>query len=547
MKNFIDIKIEGINASISIVSVTGHESISDEFSFNLLLSTPINEPLKPEDCLKQPLTIFYNEANSTYKKFGIITSLQLVFSSDPHNLQFRLACQSSLGELKSITRSNIYTEKTPIEVISEVLNKYNHINYFISCANALPKKSFIHQYKESDCNFIGRLCEHWGIHYYFDNDEENTLTFADDRNYQASEKIFHFIENPNTSQVEHAITALNMQQTPAINHVTVEGRNPEQDSIIITTEFGKPNDDHSSIKFNGIGIDNEDEGLLIAQRRYELQQCQNIIYTGSSTAQDIRAGFTIKIDMGNNQEPLELLIISVDYTASNLNLIRNEDAIEFNLTFSAIPANIVFRPALLKPIPTAISSTARIFSSFENASIAHRDNLGRYKVIFDYMDNQQASHWMRKSQTAGKDNHLDIPLLPNTEVQIAYLGGNPDLPYISCALENSQSTIIPSNNERPYATCLHTSGKLSLEAGRSFNLSIVAPMDKQSTVNPATPSNIVTQFSSTATVGKYNRLNNNGIKFPNDERLNGDNIEYNVDALQGQTYKVQDTVSFVLG
>ena len=547
MTNFLTVDIEGISENPNVISASGSDVISNDYEFKLLVNARTNAPLDTESCLKQVITLNFNKQGHPHKRVAIITSIQQVFSSNPHDLQYQLICRSPLESLKTVTRSNVFIDTNPIDIISEVLHKYSHLDFHISCSDALPTKTFIHQHKETDYDFIGRLCEHWGIHYYFDVETDNTLIFADDKHYQESETQLRFIENPTPEQSHEAITALNMQQSPTVSHVIVEGRNPEQDSQVITSEYGTPSPEQASLKYSGIGIDNEDEGLLIAQRRYELQECQFTIYSGTTTAQDVKPGFITHVKINDQQQNLALLILTTEYSAVNQNLISSDDAEEFSLQFTAIPANITFRPKLERPIPTAISSTARIHSAFDSPSLAHRDSLGRYKVVFDYMETERVSHWIRKSQSAAKDNHLDVPLLPNTEVQIAYLGGNPDLPYISCALENSQSTTIPSNNERPYTTSLHTSGILSLEAGRSLSANYRAPMNKQSATNPATTASTVTQFTPTATISEYNRMDNSGIAFPNDERLSDTSTDYNVEAYQGQVYKVQDTVSFFLG
>lgn len=546
MIDFITLEIEGLSNSPHVISVSGCASVSNDYEFKVLIKTIENQPLDIEECLNQVIQLSFNGQDGAQYQTGIVKSIQQVFSSRPREQQYTLICGSPLEALKLVAHSNVFIDYTPIDIINEVLSNYTHLDFHISCSDTLPNKSFTQQYKETDYHFIGRLCEHWGIHYYFDTEQNNTLIFADDKHYQESETDIRFIEAPTPEQLPTAVTALNMQQHPSIDHVVIEGRNPEQDSQLITAEYGTPSPNQASLTFKGIGIDNEDEASLIAQRRHELQTSQHTIYTGTATAQTIQPGFVTRIKI-DDQNTIALLVLSTEYSAVNLNRVSDEKATEFHLQFTAMPADITFRPQLSRTIPTAISSTARVHSVFDSPSMAHRDALGRYKVIFDYMETERISHWIRKSQSAAKDNHLDVPLLPGTEVQIAYLGGNPDLPYISCALENSQSTEITSNNERPYTTSLHTSGILSLQAGRSLSASFRAPMNKSNSTNPATVANTVTPSNTTATISEYNRLNNHGVAMPNNERLTDTHTDYNVESYQGQVYKVQDTVSFFLG
>ena len=547
MTNYLSINIEGLNCQPDVVSVTGCEKISHDYEFSLIVRTPIDQPLSAATCLNQALTLIHEGTHSANTQVGVITCVQHVFTSNPNYFQFKLECHSTLQSLKSAIRSNVFIDSSPLDVINEILSGYSHIDFYVSCFDSLPKKAFMHQYKETDYDFLCRLCEHWGIYYYFDPEQSNKLIFADDKHYPDSNQSLRFLENPTPDQRHETITSLTMKENSAINHIIIEGRNPEQDSQIISAEYGEPSLTSPSLKLSGIGIDNEDEAMLISQRRFEQQQCQRKIYFGSSTAQGIKPGFIISVRLFENQPSIQLMVLTVDYQAQNQNSSAHGQLDEFTAHFSAIPADTIFRPELSTSIPTAISSTARVYSSYDNVSLAHRDALGRYKIIFDYMQNLKVSHWIRKSQVAAKDNHLDVPLLPGTEVQIAYLAGNPDLPYISCALENSLSTQIPSNHEHPYKTSLNTTGLLNLEAGRSLSMAIRAPMNKANASNPDTGPDTVTTPSITATVSEYNELDNLGIVLDTDEKLSLDSTRYHLSSTEGQYYKVQDTISFYLG
>jgi Rhs element Vgr protein len=545
MSNFIRVEIEGLNIQPEIISLTGNEGISDDHSFFLVVQIPIDTPIDAISCLNQTLKIVYETPNKNHTQVGTITSFQRDFTSNPHHLQFTLECHSSLQSLKSVVRSNVFIDYSPLDIITEILNEYVQIDFHISCLDSLPNKAFIHQYKESDYQFINRLCEHWGIYYYFDSEQSNKLIFADDEHYPSSNNTFNFLENPNPKQRHDSITSLTMQENSIVEHIIIEGRNPKQDSQIISAEFGEPSLTTPPLKLNGIGIDNEEEAVLIAQRRLEQQQSQRKIYTGSSTAQGIKPGFIITIQLPGHQETIKLLVLTVNYQAHNLNSVGAEGRDKFTVNFSAIPADIIFRPQQSTLIPTAISSTARVYSQYDDPSIADRDELGRYRVIFDYMQTKNMSHWIRKNQTAAKDNHFDAPLLPDTEVQLAYLGGNPDLPYISCALENSQSNQPPSSNIHASATSLNADGMLKIKAAGSFSSEFIAPMNKQQKNN----ANLTKNKKNTPVIvaSDYVELDNHGGKLIPEKKLSSINKSYNISVTTGQTYKIQDTTNYYLG
>ncbi|OWP69984.1 type VI secretion system Vgr family protein, partial [Pseudomonas sp. K2I15] len=86
---------------------------------------------------------------------------------------------------------------------------------------------------------------------------------------------------------------------------------------------------------------------------------------------------------------------------------------------------------------------ARITSPQANDPYAEIDLEGRYRVNFlfdrDTWKPGQESMWLRLARPYAGDTHgLHLPLIPGTEVAIAFEQGDPDRPYIAHALHDSQ-------------------------------------------------------------------------------------------------------------
>src|SRR5690606_32715053 len=93
-----------------------------------------------------------------------------------------------------------------------------------------------------------------------------------------------------------------------------------------------------------------------------------------------------------------------------------------------------------------------------------------YRVVFDFMlgkGDPRASNWMRLARPTARTNHFDMPLTPGTEVQVAFIDGNPDRPYIQCALENIVSLPVPVTSANSHHAAIHTDGMLKTEALKS--------------------------------------------------------------------------------
>ena len=547
MTHVVSLNVNGSDTPLIVLTMQGEERLSRDYTFRLTLVCSGKETINTKDYLNQTASIEINIHHHVHCIRGVITAMQQNFTSDSNQQRFELQLGSILSRSNKALCSDIYLDQTPQQTISDILSNYSQLDFHIAVGDSIPSKTFIHQYKESDYHFINRLCEHWGVYYYFDYEEDDKLIFADDNQYPIDERLFEFIEQPSAPQKNNAITSLSVNKSSTIGHITVEGRNPNNDMLLIQAKAGSFESEQLSTSINNIGIDSELEANIIAHRRLEQENCKADVYVGTTHAAGLKPGFVIKVQLTQGTPPIELLITNVKHSAVNLDYSKHEEGEEYLADFTAIPALLEYRPEHETAIPKAISSTARIFSSYDSPSLSYRDELGRYQVVFDYIKSEKISHWIRRSLTAAKDNHLDIPLLPDTEVQISYLGGHPDLPYISSALENSQSNGLISNNQNPYTAHFATSGLLNIEAGRSFSVSFRAPMNKQSNQNTPADQRTKTDTSKTATPSNYERLDNQGALFIPSEVLELNSKDYNLSSSQGQNYKIQDSVTFYLG
>ena len=115
------------------------------------------------------------------------------------------------------------------------------------------------------------------------------------------------------------------------------------------------------------------------------------------------------------------------------------------VTFEAIPYSetVCFRPALQNKPQIAGTVPARVTSPQEHDPYGHIDIEGHYKVNFlfdrDSWKPGEESLWLRLARPYAGDTHgLHLPLIPGTEVAIAFEQGDPDRPYIAHALHDSQ-------------------------------------------------------------------------------------------------------------
>lgn len=528
---------------LHVIELDGNEGISVDYQFTIRFKVKSGISIVSNDFINNEGTLTFTTEKEWHYQ-GIITEFHEVFSDDADFQHYKIVLGSCLSLHKQNHRNNIFVDQTPVDTLCEVLDSDFHVNYHTCTSHSYPNKSFLHQYKESNFNFLSRLCEHWGIYYYFDRLDENRLVFADDTSYLSLEDRYLFHPNVSTKSQYQTITHLEKKNAQIISGVQVEGRNPEFSSQLITESYGDISDENRTLHLNGLGIDTKEEAAFLAQIRLENAISQQAIYEGQGYAIGLLPGFIANITLPN-QSTLALLITEVQHQAHILNQSSEGANIQYQCSFKGIPADSQFRPNLTAQATRAISSTARIHSDFDDNAVAHRDEWGRYKVQFDYLSNPKVSHWIRKTQTAAKDNHLDIPLLPNTEVQIGYLGGNPDLPFIVGAIENSESPELPGNSQKPETTTLSTTGMLNIVANRSISQSAQAASSSTSTTTDLDSNQ--KPFTTLSDPSAYQLLKDDGHFNPNSTALNMDTDTYNISSESGQHYKIFDSYTFNLG
>lgn len=102
-----------------------------------------------------------------------------------------------------------------------------------------------------------------------------------------------------------------------------------------------------------------------------------------------------------------------------------------------------FRPVEIPRPEIPGTLPARIESREKNDIYAHLDDQGRYRVKLDFdREGTEPGYgylWLRMAKpTAGETLGWHTPLTDGTEVAIAYSNGDIDLPYIACALHDSE-------------------------------------------------------------------------------------------------------------
>ena len=470
---------DSYQSQFTLVNYSGREELSKLFKFDLMLKVKLEDVADIDfiGILTENASLNIagpvGEEEIDYRVTGMLESIEEEYHGSATHKYYRASLVPTISRQTRNLSYDIYVGMKANEILEEELSKDLQVDYGMSLTADYPQKAFVCQYAESNFSFISRLASHWGIYYYFDHTQNGKMVFADDEHCEPgliAEAKLDLSNNKNTSFNTVRTLRKSFHAVPA--GVIVSEINPEQASLHFEGTAGEV-DEKNCVHLVSEGCDDKDEADTIAKIRLDEYQCQSVKYHGTSGIPCLAPGFSLLVSTPDGGQE-EILITSVQHQASNLDNSHRADDGEggnyYEATFTAIPKEIVFRPKYERDNkPRAISTTARVYSAEENSGIAQRDASGHYQVIFDFLkgEDPKVSCWMRRASHTAHTNHFDMPLTPGTEVQIAFVDGNPDRPYIESALENSQSLRYPVNNERPHHASIRTDGTLYMEALKS--------------------------------------------------------------------------------
>ncbi len=539
----INLSIEGGDteiptAELKVYRVRGKAAISKLFRYEIDLIRVKNDayhPLSAEQVIGKSatLSVFIShvpegqrrlkQKTEPHKFHGIIEEFRELSASDLNGKHYRLTIVPRLAKLAHNRQSRIHATSEPqilqklirLKLVGKGADYRDETSYRAGLTIQdvrlrienlrLPKKRLSHitQYDETDLDFICRLCENYGVYFFFEADESNTrdivtfgntntpfstanldLTielFSEGRNGLLSDSIY----NPDRSIAEGNLLSFEQISRPTPRRVRVIDYNPGstkpasatrrlQQEYVADTGLGTYTDHHTHFSSDA-------EGTKFARTRYEEIYSANNYYVGITSSPFVTPGRVFRRIISDSDNPKYLVthstieiawerpdpvsgetITDPDGQILPTNLRNEFRCIDFDE--SADP--IVFRPPRVTPVPRLSGVyTAQIDASSVDTDENERPQLdvdGCYRIrhYFDERENVPAgqnSIPVRKAEPyAGENVGQHFPLKRETEVIVTYCNGDPDRPIITSALPN-QTTPSPVVEDNQTAHLIKTS------------------------------------------------------------------------------------------
>ncbi len=427
----------------------GREEISRPFQFYLWVRIELKEKV-PNGLTQKPVGITLKDKKGGDIRFfhGIISSVTEP-NSAPLKEGYRLVkigVSSTFGLLQDTLDSQIFFQKTTLEIIEEVLRAHK-----VDCENQVKsagkkKRVFCVQYQESHFSFLSRLMEEEGIFYFFEfKAGKHTLIFMDEIESCPSlgGKIRFWTNEVADKLYADSVCVFQKEQHLKPQKFSTNDyffKKPEQKLLVKEGEEGTI--PLSLYAYPGY-FEERGPGAEIAKKRLASYECRKTLFAGQSTASKFSAGVTFTLtEHGRLDGAYVLMGVSHFYGL--------DDAAKdiWENTFEAIPKKTTFRPLFVTPRPVAVQETATVVGP--SGDEIYTDEYGRIKVKFHWdtrdVKADERSDWIRVAY--GWAGHgwgvVQTPRI-GQEVVVTFLNHDPDRPLVVGCVYNG-------THKPPYVT-----------------------------------------------------------------------------------------------
>jgi type VI secretion system secreted protein VgrG len=358
-----------------------------------------------------------------------------------------------------MTNNRIFQEKNVQEIVQRVFGDRGTFDFEWKLSDSYKKRNYCVQYNETDLNFISRLLEEEGIHYFFRHENGiHTMILADSPNENPpcpGHETARFRAEQNLFMEEDFITQLACSRKITANKYTLTDYNFESpgSSLLVETDTNQQNNpgggQREIYRYPG-NYGEYSDGERFGRLRMETEEVDITSVTGESQCRGFSPGYRFTLE-GYTREEMndrDYLLISVSHEArQGWHELGDRQSDHYANQFHCIPFEVPFRPRRRsrRPRVRGIQTAMVVGPSGEEI---YPDEYGRVKVQFHWdregRKDDKSSCWIRVSQAwagAGWGAML-IPRI-GQEVIVEFIDGDPDRPIIT-------GSVYHGNNMPPY-------------------------------------------------------------------------------------------------
>ncbi|MGV7241339.1 type VI secretion system Vgr family protein [Caballeronia sp. M23-90] len=465
------------------------EALGRMNEFQLAFLSPRND-IDPGDVLGQNLSVTLDYPAGGERQFnGIVTTLRLIVPGDTTRnrmARYEAIVHPRLWLLTQSSHRRFFYQKTIPQIVSAVFEPFD-IDFRNACSAAYPPLENCVQYRETDFDFVSRLLEREGIHYFFDytggkhtlvltdsNSEHRPIPHYDTIPYQAwdtpeqdEECVYRWVSGATLQTGRYEVNEYDFEKASVSN----------SHGLVARATRAAPFDPARYVMQEHLtGHVKAADGDRLARVNVEIHQTQNDSISARSTSRGLIPGGLIRLrDHPATAQDRQYLITETRAEIVSDAYVSTSDSTLpiFDCSFTAIRADNTFRTARTTPEPRVGGPQTAVVVGPDGDEIL-TDQYGRVKVQFHWEQLAQSSGaqkldrcWVRVSQSWANKRwgSMQLPRI-GQEVLVEFIEGDPDRPVITGAVYNS--TNMPPY-ELPANAAISTLKSNSTKGGSGYN------------------------------------------------------------------------------
>ncbi|WP_250517082.1 type VI secretion system tip protein TssI/VgrG [Caballeronia sp. INDeC2] len=420
---------------------------------------------------------------------GIVTTLRLLIPGDTTKnrmARYEAVVHPRMWLLTRAMHRRFFYQRTVPQIVSKVLESYD-IDFRNACTASYAPLDHCVQYRETDFDFVSRLMEREGIHYFFEHGGgKHTLVLADsgavhrpiahyetvpfqawDGPEQDEECVYRWVSGATLETGRYEVNDYDFEKAQVSN----------SEGLVSRATRSAPYDPPRYLMQEHLtGHLKAGDGERLARINVEIHRTRNDAIEGRATARGIAAGglFRLRDHPGSKQNRQYLVtenhaeVVSDAYVSSN-----DPTQPIFDCSFRAIRSDNTFRSPRTTPAPRVAGPQTAVVIGPPGEEIL-TDQYGRVKVRFHWEQLTQTDSagpldrcWVRVAQ-GWANRRWGAMVLPRIgqEVLVEFIEGDPDRPVITGAVYNS--TNMPPY-ELPAQSAVSTFKSQSTKGGNGYN------------------------------------------------------------------------------
>ena len=451
-----------------LLSFSGREEVSRLFSYSLVTASQ-RDDIAPDELVGKNIT-FALELNDTdplrqaperrtretapsaerKRYFNGYVSRLVAGPKEVRNLRrYVLEVVPWTWFLTRTADCRIFQEMTVEKIIERIFTDLGFNDFRFQLNGSYSPREYCVQYRETDFDFVSRLCEEEGMYYFFLHEEgRHEMVIADNKQaYQdAIEREIRY--SPGTLIPDHitswdhgyefrpgkwAQTDYNFKKpsTSLMTNTNTTVQLPSNQSYEIYDYPGE-------YKVKGDG-----EQLTLVRMEEEESAYDNAhAESGCRTLNPAHKFLLVDHDSAN-EENIEYVVTAIDHAAHSGTYTTEETGNEYyRNSFACMPSAATFRPARVTPKPTIKGPQTAVVVGPSGEEI-YTDEYGRIKVQFHWdregNKDENSSCWIRVRQdiSGAKWGAVYLPRI-GQEVIVEFLEGDPDRPLVTGCVYNAE-------------------------------------------------------------------------------------------------------------